>query len=105
MGSWVQSSCLLLISLSLLNSQNVKNLSWGTLLGAALLGEPAVSWGACRWKDSPVPSDSVRAGAPPPGAVVGSLGLGFDVRQVPSSPVPSSRVVEHLDQWHIVSAP
>ncbi|KAJ8776324.1 hypothetical protein J1605_015622 [Eschrichtius robustus] len=81
--------------------KNVKNLSWGTLLGAALLGEPAVSWGACCWKDSPVPSDSVRAGAPPPGAVVGSLGLGFDVRQVPSSPVPSPRVVEHLDQWHI----
>lgn len=93
------------LSLSPLNSQNVKNLSWGTLFGAALLGEPAVSWGAGCWVDSPVPSDSVRAGAPPPGAVVGSLGLGFDVRQVPSPPVPPPRVVEHLDQWHIGSAP
>lgn len=33
------------VTFCLLSSQNAKSLSWGTLLGAVLLGKPAVSGG------------------------------------------------------------
>lgn len=46
------------VTFSLLSSQNAKSLSWGTLLGAVLLGSQQCQGAGC-WKDSAPPGTVV----------------------------------------------